>query len=555
MTRHPVAGSARKGARSLTPQVLQLLAAVVALACVGLAAWGWHTGRRLENQLSVSARAQAELLAREFSEEARASTEQGLVNVFYASSRTEHDFNRGTLDVLRRSLDSLRQCGCGVYLEDRHGLFAWASTRPDSLFEVGMDAAQVPGILRRIQEIAGSMFPGQNLPLIVRVDGDGREVVAPVFAQSWEQGIRVIGYLSDHESLVEHHFRPMASMVDSLRFGLAARDVVAWRVVAPGGDTILSRGRAVAGDPVVNAAFLRPRFRLDADSVASLRPDPRSSPYRVLVQVHPRALGAWLYGPIPTGPLPVGVLLIGALGLGAALLLVARRLLQQMAEREAFVTAIAHDLRTPLTQILLYGESMQLDRPAVRTREQAARVIVRETRRLIHMVENALAFARTGTARPTLRLESVELGTHLGDLLATMQPAFEAAGVSVSSEVPSGLTVRADPSALTQVLTNLLDNALRFGPRGQEVRVTAAANGTRAIVHVIDQGPGIPATLRERVFEPFVSSGAAGGTGIGLATSRQLAELMDGSLEVAAGNEAGAQLELRLPLAGEDGGT
>jgi hypothetical protein len=531
--------------------VLYALASLVALVCIGLAIWGWLVARGLDRQLVHSAHSHAELLAREFSEETRASTDRGLGQVFRPVSEMEGAFDAGSLALLVETLDSLERCDCADRMGERGGRFAWMSAHPDVLVHEGLPTERVSAITRRLQRLAREILPGLTMTTLLRADEDGQAMVAPVLAQGWLGGFRVIGYVSDDAELARHHFEPAAARIDSLRFGAAGERIVGWRLIAPGGDTTFARGVVHPGDPAVTVAFLRPRFRAEPDSAPRARSDPATTPYRAMVQVHPEALGHWLYGPVPSGVLPIWALVGGAAALGGALLLVARRVVRQMQEREAFVTAIAHDLRTPLTQILLYGESMQLDRPAVQTREQAARVIVRETRRLIHLVENALAFARTGRATPTLQSRPVELGAHLAEVVAAMAPVLDRADVTVSLEAMPGIVVHADPDALTQIVTNLLDNAVRFGPRGQRLRMSATRVGTAAAVVLEDDGPGIPPELREEVFQPFVTASAHGGTGIGLAVSRQLAELMEGTLRAGAPTGRGARLELTLPLAVE----
>jgi signal transduction histidine kinase len=265
--------------------------------------------------------------------------------------------------------------------------------------------------------------------------------------------------------------------------------------------------------------------------------------------VHPDRLAASLYGPLVLPRIQIGVLLALALVLSGGTIALARRFVRHVQEREAFASAVAHDLRTPLTQILLFGESLQLDRPAVQTREEAARVIVRETRRLIHMVENALQFVPGGRARPTLQIEPLELGPFVRETAAAMAPVLSRAGMEVLVQGSGSATVAADRNAVAQILTNLLENAVRFGPAGQTITVTLFEHDGYAVLQVDDQGPGIAAAEREAVFKPFVRAGKSAGIGIGLAVSRQLAELLNGSLVATIAPGGGARLELRLPSA------
>jgi signal transduction histidine kinase len=314
-------------------------------------------------------------------------------------------------------------------------------------------------------------------------------------------------------------------------------------------------------------AFLRFRFRTtDIDSTTSFvastddprarvaaaspqRLDPRTNPYRLVVQVNPSRVGELMYGSRRGLAWTMLALLVITISLAVATLFIARRVVSHMQEREAFATAVAHDLRTPLTQILLYAETLTLDRPAVRTKEEAARVIVRETRRLVHLVENALQFVRLGRARPSLAVAPLDLGAAISESIDALRPLLERADVHVTLEVDDAVIAAADPTALAQVLTNLIDNAMRFGPSGQTITITARRQGDRAIVTVDDEGPGIPERMREEVFKPFVRAGKSPGSGIGLSVSRQLAESMGGMLTASEAPGRGSRLTLALPLA------
>jgi signal transduction histidine kinase len=129
--------------------------------------------------------------------------------------------------------------------------------------------------------------------------------------------------------------------------------------------------------------------------------------------------------------------------------------------------------------------------------------------------------------------------------------------MSVEGPVASGLPVMADRDALRQILLNLLDNAAKYGPVGQTITIGSgeapAANGERVRFWVEDQGPGIPAADRSRVWEPYVrlnrtAESITGGSGIGLAVVRELVILHDGSAWIeAAGVSGGARVVVELP--------
>jgi signal transduction histidine kinase len=409
---------------------------------------------------------------------------------------------------------------------------------------------------------------------ILKADADGREILAPLFYRIRSGVIQVAGFLGDPAQHAASVLAPAASRVAQSRFGEAGDRLAGWRVITPGGDTAVRIGTYDAAAPAISVAFLRPRFRADSSAaglsfvtstspyaatsrnaapdtatVIPRRPDPVTDPYRLVVQVDPAAVGEYLYGTGRAPTFAVAILLAVTISLAVGTLALARRFVRHVEEREAFATAVAHDLRTPLTQILLYGESLQLDRPAVRTREEAARVIVRETRRLIHLVENALHFVRGGRARPALRMQRLELGDAVAEIVSGLSPILERAGVGAKLLRPDAVYAVVDRDALTQTLTNLIDNAVRFGPRGQTISVSLHVEGTRALIDVDDEGSGIPPAMHAEIFRPFVRAGQSQGTGIGLAVSRQLVELMDGELTVSVAPSGGARFRIAIALA------
>jgi two-component system sensor histidine kinase KdpD len=109
--------------------------------------------------------------------------------------------------------------------------------------------------------------------------------------------------------------------------------------------------------------------------------------------------------------------------------------------------------------------------------------------------------------------------------------------------------VRGDAAQLERVFSNLLDNAVRFSPRGRPVRITGGVGPARVTVRVIDEGPGVPAAQRSRVFEPFVSSrGARGGAGLGLAICRGFVEASGGHIHLQSSSGHETAFAVSLPL-------
>ncbi|HUQ80053.1 MAG TPA: HAMP domain-containing sensor histidine kinase [Gemmatimonadaceae bacterium] len=264
-----------------------------------------------------------------------------------------------------------------------------------------------------------------------------------------------------------------------------------------------------------------------------------------------------LVGRPPGSRLPI---LLGLLALTAALAAVAAMQLRREHElarlRADFTLSVSHELRTPLAQILLFGETLELGR--VRSdadRQLAVETIVHEARRLMHMVDNVLHFARTSEGRVQLELAPTDLGPLMDSILATFAPLAQERGVRVAAEVREPVTALADPGSLRQIVLNLLDNAIKFGPRGQTVRLIVERADSVARIAVEDDGPGIPLSDRERIWSPYVRlrrehSAANEGSGIGLAVVRELTELHRGAAYVEDSATGGARFVVEVPIAG-----
>jgi signal transduction histidine kinase len=250
--------------------------------------------------------------------------------------------------------------------------------------------------------------------------------------------------------------------------------------------------------------------------------------------LRPDAADRLVIGGIPSSPTPLA---LGLLGLSTLLVVTAlmqlRREYQLIAIRSDFVANVSHELRTPLSQLLIFTELLKLNRlrsPA--ERERALEIMDRETRRLIRLVENVLQFSGAG-ARRRIERERVPLAALVQETLDAFRPLADARDVALKADVPAGTAVRGDASALRQILLNLLDNAVKYGPRGQTVSVTAKQNNGRTRILVEDQGPGIPLEDRERVWEGYYRlqrevGSAVAGSGIGLAVVRALVREMNG---------------------------
>jgi signal transduction histidine kinase len=277
----------------------------------------------------------------------------------------------------------------------------------------------------------------------------------------------------------------------------------------------------------------------------------------VHVIVRPSAAAQWVAKNTDVSRLvSLAVLLAGILGCSAAAAFAARREAELAGLRSDFVTSISHELRMPLAQILLFGETLSLGRARTQAeRDEAADAIVRETQRLTGVVDNVLYFSRIEHHNLGVIPEPIELAAFVSDAVTDMRLLADDAGITLETAVPSGLVVQLDQRAFRRVLFDLLDNAIKYGPKGQRVTIAAReASPGRAWLSVEDQGPGIPALNEATIFQPFVrlkrdrNSGVAG-SGLGLAVVHELVTRHGGRIWVEKGATGGARFVIDLPIA------
>ena len=213
------------------------------------------------------------------------------------------------------------------------------------------------------------------------------------------------------------------------------------------------------------------------------------------------------------------------------------------AER-AVLLSVSHDLRTPLTSIRGYAEGIE---DGTVDPGEAAAVVGREAARLERMVGDLLALARLRQGVLEVRSEPVDLAAVAREAEERLRPRAREAGVEVTVE-GGAAPATADHGRALQVVTNLLDNAIRVSPRGGAVTIAVAPGELR----VRDHGPGIPEAELPQAFERFhlrarTGNGSPDGAGLGLAIVRELTEAMGGSVAVENLPGGGARFTVRLP--------
>ena len=219
------------------------------------------------------------------------------------------------------------------------------------------------------------------------------------------------------------------------------------------------------------------------------------------------------------------------------------------------VSLVAHELRSPIAAVIGAARTLQERLPELSAEQRASllAMIVDETGWLGALVEDVLDTSRIESGTFPYTFAEVDLGELARDAVALIVLGLGAAGVTVETVDPIPL-VRGDRRRLKQVLTNLIENAVKFSPTGSPVEVTARAEAGRVLVSVEDHGPGIPAEQHAPIFEKFARGDPAGGkpgSGLGLYIARSIAEAHGGRLDVRSAPGQGATFTLVVP-AGAD---
>jgi len=230
------------------------------------------------------------------------------------------------------------------------------------------------------------------------------------------------------------------------------------------------------------------------------------------------------------------------------------RAVEQM--KTDFVSTVSHELRTPLAAI--YGAAMTLRRRDVAVeesqRDKLLEVVSNEADRLARIVNDILWASRLESGRMSIAIERCDaaaITTEVVDVLRSRAPAGIDVAVSKSRGLPQ---VAADPDKLRQILTNLIDNAIKYSPDGGHVEVEIGRSGGRVRFRVTDEGLGIPPAEQDRIFEKFFRldpnlTRGVGGTGLGLYISRELVTRMNGRIWVDSDGRSGSSFFLELPIA------
>lgn len=217
-------------------------------------------------------------------------------------------------------------------------------------------------------------------------------------------------------------------------------------------------------------------------------------------------------------------------------------------QRETFLAAVAHDLRTPLTALQANLEGMLTG--VVQADAQRVGALHGEVGRLIRLVEDLLTLASARAGALPLRRRAIDLSGATRALADRFAPLAAARDLSLHCAAQAGLVGLVDPDRLDEVLSNILSNAIRHVPAGGHIQVTVRLDGDAAEWTVDDDGPGIPRDILPHVTEPFVrgdpARGKQAGSGLGLAIADMWVKAHGGTLRIESGH--GTRVTIRIAL-------
>jgi signal transduction histidine kinase len=230
--------------------------------------------------------------------------------------------------------------------------------------------------------------------------------------------------------------------------------------------------------------------------------------------------------------------------------------------KDEFVLTASHELRSPLTSVQGFAELLMLERDSLTPKQvETVEIILDNCRHLVRLLNDLLDLARSDAGRLGIAAAPTQVAPLIEDAVRTMRAQTDGAGQLLTAEIESHLPpIYAEGDRIRQILVNLLTNAHEYSPEGASIEVTARVVDAEVEIAVTDNGPGIPETQLEHIFERFVRGDAGltqrvGGTGLGLAISKSLVELHGGSLAVESTPGVGSTFGFRLPVAPAAAGT
>jgi signal transduction histidine kinase len=460
-----------------------------------------------------------------------------------AASPPDAGTGRAEIDVLAQRQRNGQACACRDLLPVSYFFYYGVPNGPldivavDSASNTGRPEPGVLTDLARIEAATSRAASNSASHLITDDRLGGRSIVTLVQRDERGTSLAVYGMVVDTRGALAALFArpPQRSALDSV--GLTRLDSLSLEIRDRNDQRLfgeLGSGRAHA---VVHLGGPLRGLRL----TMAVAPSRVAAP---LLVPHTRAR-LW-----NLGALIAATIIVIAIAVGAS-----RRELLLARARSDFIAGVSHDLRMPLAQILIASETLSLRRERNDgERVSLASSIVRETRRLMALVDNVLLFSRSGAIALKPALRPVPVDELFDEVSDAVRLAVDDAGQTLEIVPSPDTTVLADRRLVRQALVNLIDNALKYGAANQRIRLGADRTGTSVKLFVDDEGAGIPAAERSTIFAPYsrlahdqVSERT--GTGLGLAVVKQIAEACGGRVWIEDAPERGARAVIELRAA------
>ena len=235
-------------------------------------------------------------------------------------------------------------------------------------------------------------------------------------------------------------------------------------------------------------------------------------------------------------------------------LLATTRELEEANRRQAeLVSGVSHDLKTPLTLIRLYGETLLYgDQFSDKDRRDYYQIITRESERLTHLVDNVLDFSRIDRGVKQYSFYEGNMAAAVEEAVEVYAQHLRRAGFTVAVDIASDLPpIRFDATSLSEVVLNLLDNAAKYSDGRKHISVSLRSESESAVLEIADHGIGIPDSERDRIFEQFYrgpNSLDKGGYGLGLFLVKKIVDAHGGTIDVKSQTGRGSKFRLTFPL-------